>query len=280
MDAATQVRMGVQVTAIAAVRAASTVRGYARVLDVGPLAALNAEVIAARAMAATSQAEYQRLQALAAMDQAASARAVEAARAQAAADAARVGLASGRIGLEWGAGVAALSEAQRAQLLSDLAAGRAALVRVDAPGVEGTGLDGPVSRVTLRPRDNAPAIATTRLGGAAGADARLQTAGLLVVVRGGAVKGLPTGRLIRADLEAGAPQSGFLLPRTALLRSGDKVTVYVRTERDTFQSREVVGARSIPQGWFVTGGFTGEEMIVSEGAASLLAVDRGPVEAE
>ncbi len=275
MDAATQARMGVQVTAITTVRAASTVRGYARVMDVGPLAALNAEVTAARAMASTSQAEYRRLQALAAMDQAASARAVDMARAQAAADAARSGLASGRIGLEWGAGVGQLSEGERTKLLSDIATGRAALVRVDAPGV-----DGSVSRVTLHLDNDGSSIPTTRLGAAGAADARLQTAGVLVVVRGTAVKALPAGRLIQADLETGASRTGFLLPRSALLRSGGSVSVYVRTARDTFQPREVVGARSITQGWFVTEGFTSGEMIVSEGAASLLAADRGPVEAE
>ena len=275
MDAATQARMGVKVTAITSVRAPKTVQGFGRVLDVSPLAALNADVSAAAAAAAASHAELQRLVALAAADQAASAKAVEAARALAASDAARSALAAGRIGLEWGAGIARLSQAQRGQLVSDVAAGRAAVVRIDTPNADRAG-----GRVFLRAVDDGSRIAATRIGPAASADARLQTAGVLVVVRGAAARALPMGRLLQADVEAGAPEQGFLLPRGAIIRSGEALQVYVRTAADRFEKRDVIGARPIGEGWLAPAGFAVGDMIVSEGAASVMAAERGPVEAE
>jgi hypothetical protein len=275
MDAATQSRMGVRVTAIEVTNAPQTVQGFARVMDVGPLAALDAEVGAARAAAAASQAEYRRLAALAAADQAASVRAVEAARAQAEADSARVALASRRIGLEWGAGIARLSAAQRARLLSDIAMGRAALIRVDAPETEQG-----ATRVLLDTNEAAAPTVAASLGPAAGADPRLQTAGILAIVRGEAAGVLRPGRLIRAEVEIGAALPGVLLPRGALIRSGESLWAYVRTADDAFERREVVGAHAIEQGWFAPSGFAAGEIVVSEGAASLMAAERGPVEAE
>jgi hypothetical protein len=99
MDTDTQVRMGVKVAPVLAGKAPQHIAGYAKVMDVGSLAAIESEVSAAVATAASSQEEYRRLQALAAHAQAASARSVAAARAQAASDAARARLA-GRARIE------------------------------------------------------------------------------------------------------------------------------------------------------------------------------------
>jgi hypothetical protein len=274
MDAATQQRTGVVVSPIEAVNAPRSIEGYARVMDVGPLAAIDAEVGAAQSAAIASREEYRRLQALAAADQAASVRAVEAARAQASADGARAELAARRIGLEWGPGLVRLSPAQRSQLLSDVAAGRAALMRVDASGASQG-----ARRVLLRP-DAGQAISATILGAAGGADPRLQTAGVLAVVRGGEAARLPAGRLIGAQIEVSGAEPGFLLPSAAIIRTENAMWVYARVGADVFERRAVQGAHAIDRGWFAPAGFAAGDMIVTDGAASLLAAERGPVEAE
>jgi hypothetical protein len=274
MDAATQLRTGVVVSAIEAINAPRSVVGYARVMDVGPLAAIDAEVGAAQSAAVASREEYRRLQALAAADQAASVRAVEAARAQAGADSARAELASRRIGLEWGPGLVRLSPAQRSQLLSDIAAGRAALMRVDASAASQG-----ARRVLLRPDAGQPIVATI-LGAAGGAEPRLQTAGVLAVVRGGEAARLPAGRLIGAEIELGGAEPGFLLPSAAIIRTENAMWVYVRKSADTFERRGVQGGRAIDRGWFAPTGFSSGDVIVTDGAASLLAAERGPVEVE
>lgn len=274
MDAATQQRTGVVVSVVEPVNVPRAVTGYARVLDVGPLAAIDAEGGAAQSAAVASREEYRRLQALAAADQAASLRSVEAARAQATADGARAELALRRIGLEWGPGLARLSPTQRSQLLSDAASGRAALMRIDAPG----GSEG-ARRVLLQP-DEGTVIAASILGAAGGADPRLQTAGVLAVVRGGDATRLPAGRFIRAQLELGDAEAGFLLPSAAIVRADNAMWVYVRASEGIFQRRAVEGARAIDRGWFAPTGFAANDMIVTDGAASLLAAERGPASAE
>lgn len=275
MDVETQARMSVNAAPLAASAAPQTAAGFARVMDVGPLAAIESEMSAAEAAASASQEEYHRLAALAAQDQAASARSVEAARAQAATDAARAKLAGRRIGLEWGASLERMSQAERSRLLTDIAAGRAALLRIDTPSASTK-----IAKVSVRlEKDGAP-IAVAILGQSAGADARLQTTGLLGLVRGDAVATLPTGRLLQAEVDLGAAETGFLIPASALIRADGAVLVYVRTGKDTFERRDVGAGRPVAKGWFISDGFAAGDQVVIDGAASLLAAERGPVEAE
>jgi hypothetical protein len=275
MDAETQAKMGVKVAAPVAAVAAQTLQGFARVMDVGPLAAIESEVSAAEAAAAASSEEHRRLAALAAQDQAASARSVEAAKAQAAADAARVSLATRRIGLEWGPALERMPDGERSRLLTDIAAGRAVLLRIDAPGATAK-----VTRASVRADRDAASIPVAIIGPAAAADARLQTAGLLGLVRGAAAQTLPTGRLMQADLELGATEEGFALPESALLRAEGSVFVYMKTGPDTFARREVADGRATANGWFVAEGFKPDEQVVVDGAASLLAAEQGPAEVD
>jgi hypothetical protein len=275
MDTDTQVRMGVKVAPVLAGKAPQHIAGYAKVMDVGSLAAIESEVSAAVATAASSQEEYRRLQALAAHDQAASARSVEAARAQAASDAARARLAGRRIGLEWGASIENMSASARSALLTDIASGRAALLRIDAAGATEK-----VTRVTVQPEESGAPITVAIIGQAAGAEAKLQTAGLLGLVRGTAAQALPTGRLLQADLEMGRAVEGFLIPAGALVRTDNSLWVYMKTGEVTFAKRDVGAGRALGDGWFVAEGFKPDEQIVVEGAGSLLAAEHGPVEAE
>ena len=275
MDADTHARMGVRAAPLAASNAARQADGFARVMDVGPLAAIESEVSTAVAAASASNEEYRRLVTLAAQDQAASARSVEAARAQAAADAARAKLAGRRIGREWGPALESMSGGERSRLLTDIASGRAALLRVDAPGANYK-----VTGSSVKLDKDSPAIPMKIIGQAATADARLQTTGLLGIVRGDAAAPLTAGRLLQANLELGSMEAGLLIPDSALIRADGGIFVYVKTGVDTFERREVDKGRVAPGGWFVTEGLAAIEQVVIDGAASLLAAEAGPIEAE
>jgi hypothetical protein len=272
LPSASQARLGVRVQRLAAVSMPRVVAGFARVLDTGSLAALDAEIGAARAAATASNAELRRVQGLAAADQAASARSVDAARAQAEADDARATLASRRLGLEWGPGLARQTPAARSQLLRDLARGDSALLRIDL-----------LSRVALpsRPRLRvypdaaARPVGAAALGPAASADARLQTPGILAVVRGAEVARLPAGLLVRAEAESASADVGTVLPRGALIRSGGAVWAYVQTGPEVFVRRRLADARPVATGWFVASGFRAGDMVVAEGAATLFAAEVG-----
>ncbi|MBQ1540662.1 MAG: hypothetical protein IIZ63_01560 [Caulobacteraceae bacterium] len=268
LDAAAQHRLGVAVSPLAAATRSARADGLARVLDAGPLAVLDADIAAASAAASASRAEADRTRALHAADAAMSAKAMEAAAAQARADAAKLTLLRRRLDLEWGPAIGRLSDARRGALIGDLAAGRAALVRIDSARGEGQGASGPVE-IDLGPLGRATAVV---LGPARAAEARLQSPGVIGKVTGPQASRLAAGLTAPARLSGGKAAGGVMLPRGALLRAEGTVFVYVRTAPTRFERRVVEGGTPDPAGLFVTSGFRpGEAVAVSGGAALLTA---------
>ena len=274
MDAATQRRLGLVTAPLVAARQTGASSGFARVLDAGPLAILDADIAAAQAALAASQAEATRTRTLNAEDQTVSRRVAQAAAAQARADSARLQLLRRRLGLEWGQGVSGLSDVARGRLVSELAAGRAALVRIDAAGGissarHAIGLDlGPDGRATANV-----------LGPARTSDPRLQTTGALALVRGAVASRLGAGAVLPARIETGGAAAGVTLPREALVRREGQTLAYVRRDAGSFERRTVAGGIAGPGGIFVASGFRPGEAVVIKGAAQLLAAET-PVEEE
>ncbi len=274
LDAATQKRLGIATAPLAAANRGAAVRGFARAVDAVPLATLDADIAAAAAALAASQAEANRTRALNAADQTVSKKAAEAAAAQARADGAKLALLRRRLGLEWGPSIASMSEARRGRLIADLAAGRATLVRIDsAAGIS-----------TLR------GVATIDVGGGASAraailgparvgDPRLQSTGLLALVTGPQAMALGVGAVAPASIAAGAGAQGVLIPREALLRTTGQTFAYVRRDAASFERRAVAGGISDPAGLFVTTGFRPGDSVVVKGAAQLFAAET-PSQAE
>ncbi|MBW8812843.1 MAG: hypothetical protein JF588_05400 [Caulobacterales bacterium] len=275
LDAATQQRLGVQTAPLAAARRGATLSGFARTLDPSPLAVLDADIATAAAALAASQAEAQRTRSLNAADQSVSKHVAETAAAQARGDAIKLGLLRRRLGLEWGPSIQALSDARRGRLVADLAAGRAALVRIDAAGALATAPRG-VADIDLGPAGVARA---TVLGPARQSDPRLQSAGLLALVTGPQALRLGIGATAPASLGAGAAANGVVVPREALLRTGGQTFAYVRRDAASFDRRPIVGGLPDPAGLFVAQGFRPGEAVVTKGAAQLFAAET-PAKAE
>jgi hypothetical protein len=264
-----QQKLGLKSESLKARTSAASLSGFIKVLDPGPLAQLDSDIDTADAAAQASQAEYDRSQALNKDGQAVATKQVEAARLQARADALKLSLLRRRVGLEWGDGVARLSGRQRAELLADVGAGRAALIRIDTPSGEGLAglktveLDlGPLGRVRA-----------TVLGTARAADPRLLSPGVIATARGPGVRSLQVGLSAPVKLTAAAAASGVLVPRAALLRSGGETWVYVRTASDTFLRKEVEHGRSDTDGLFAPEGLKAGEQVVTQGAAALFAAE-------
>jgi hypothetical protein len=276
LPAETQQKLGLRSEPLKAKASAATLSGFVKVLDPGPLAQLDSDIDAADAAAQASQAEFERSQTLNKDGQAVAAKQVEAARAQARADATKLASMRRRLGLEWGDGVARLSGRQRAQLLADVAAGRAALVRIDTPS--GEGLAG-LKTVEL---DLGPlgAVRATVLGTARAADPRLLSPGVIAMARGAGVRSLQVGLSSPVTLTASAPVKGVVAPRAALLRSDGKTWVYVRTGPESFLRKEVEDGRSDPAGLFAPAGLKAGEQVVTQGAAALFAAETNVAEEE
>ena len=271
LDASQQTRMGVVVSALGAAQPSGGTATIARVLDPGPLLALDSELGAALASWNASHAEAERTRKLFGEDRTASARALEAAASQAQADLQRVESARRRILLEWGDGVADLAAARRSALLNEVARVHAELIRVELP----VGVSAPKSGTTLDVQVNldGPNIPTVVLGTMPAADPRLQTRGVLVELKGD-LANLAIGRMLTARIPASAePGHAVLIPRGALVRKASRVWVYVQTAPTTFIRREVSGYQPMSDGWIVHSGFGTGDRVVSGGAAALLAVE-------
>jgi len=270
LEQADQQRLGVAASELQAAEVAATEQALGQVLDTGPLAQLDSAVAVAVAAAAASNAEARRVASLAADNQNASQRALETARAKAEADAAELRLARQRLALEWGPGLAKLEPAARGALLEAIAAGRAALLRIDPLRADGA-VSGTVS---LRPDPSQPSIATESLGPAARVDPRMQTPALLAMVRGSAAADLRPGRVVAAEIDSGRRETGVIIPRSALVRTDGATWAYLQVADDRFERREVTGGRVVDAGWFLGSGFQAGERVVDHGAGSLLAVER------
>jgi hypothetical protein len=275
LDAATQARLGIATAPLAAATRSAAVRGFARAVDAVPLATLDSDIATAAAALAASQAEAQRTRALNAADQTVSKKVAEAAAAQARADAAKLALLRRRLGLEWGPQVLAMSDAARGRLVAELAAGRATLVRIDS----GAGIAQLRGAATIDVRAGAVAHAAI-LGPARVGDPRLQSTGLLALVRGPQAMALGVGAVAPASIAAGGAAGGVLIPRAALLRTGGQTFAYVRRDAASFERRAVAGGVSDPAGLFVAAGFRPGEPVVVKGAAQLFAAEHPSQEAE
>jgi hypothetical protein len=266
MDAATQARLGVATQALAAADRGATTSGFARALDPGPLAQLDSDIATAEAAAAASKAEADRTRTLNAADQTVSKQAAEAAAATARSDALKVQLLHHRVGLEWSPAIARWGDARRSKLVADIAAGRAALVRIDSAA----GLSTPAGgAVTLEPPGGGEVRAVV-LGPMRTGDPRLQSTGLLALVTGPQAERFGAGTVAPAML-ASAASHGVVIPREALLRTGGRTYAYVRRDATDFERRELPAVLGDPQGLFVSEGFRPGEAVVTKGASQLFA---------
>jgi hypothetical protein len=259
---------GIELTPLAAANRRGASQGYARALDLSPLASIASDIVTAQAAVDASQAELKRLETLSAADQAASQREVEAARAQATADKAKLALACQRITLEYGAGLSRLGCGAMAGLVRDAASGNAALLRIDMPG----GTPAPGASVTIG--EGASAAQVRVLGPAATGDTQLQTAGALALLRGRAAREAQVGRVLNASAPSGASRSGVMVPRDAIVRADSGLFVYRSLGKGGFERVSLDGAEASDAGWFVpTGALKPGDSIVTSGAGTLLGLE-------
>ena len=275
LDAATVRRLAIATTPARAMTQGAIATGYARVLDPIPLAQLDSDIAIAASAASASAAEAARSRALFAADVTVSRKVAEAATMQARGDTARLVLLRRRLGLEWGPAIGRLGDARRSALVGALAAGRAALVRIDSAG--GAGQAG-LRLVTLDLGDLG-AVTATILGPARAADPRLQSPGLIARVSGAKAGLLSTGLSVPAKI-GGTARTGVAIPAAAVLRVSGGTWAYVQTKPGIFVRRPLGGLMPAPAGLFAATGVRPGEAVVTRGAATLYAAEQGGGPAE
>jgi hypothetical protein len=270
LGAATQRRLGVAVQAANPARRAAQIDAFAKVLDPEPLVQLDSDLATAEAAAAASHAEAGRARALHAADGSVAAKDLEAAEAQGRADALKVQMLRRRIGLEWGPGVARMSDVSRGRLARGLADGRIALVHVDTHNDDGQ----PGARV-VRIDVGDGSVRGLVLGPARAAEPRLQSSGLIVEVTGHAAILLSVGLTQSAHIETRGLETGVLVPRSAIIRHRGLDWVYVQLGPDRFERRMLENPVPEADGFFIVRGLSPGDPIVTAGAAAVFTAEQG-----
>lgn len=271
---AEQQKLGIETVTLVEVSVAPSAPAFVRVLDPGALAALDADLTAASAAASASARERERLTRLYSQDASASRQAMEAAAAQAAVDAARYTALTRQMAIEWAPAIAGLKTDARSALIDDLVAGRAALLRADAHVAPDM-----VAKVTLSVAAETVASADV-LGRAGAVNPRLQTLGVLAVLKGDAAHTAPPGLLVNGRVFETGEARGVVIPRSAVVRLDGDDWAYVKTAGETFERREIADAVRIDAGWFVAKGFAPGDAVVVRNAGSLLGAERADESAE
>ena len=264
-----QARLGVRTQALTRQTRTGQIDAFAKVLDPGPLAALETDLEAAEAAAVASAAEAKRAQALNAAGGGVAKKDTEAAVSQARSDAAHRALLRQRIGLEWGPGLARLSDARRRALIADLARGEAALVHVDTPNN-----DGQADARTVEIDVGSGSAHGVVLGAARAAEPRLQSSGLIAEVKGRSAVLLSTGLIQSAHINTKASAPGVVIPREAVIRFEGSDWAYVRRTASAFERRRIDSPQPEEAGLFVTQGFRPGDAVVVQGAAELFGMEQ------
>ena len=250
------------------VKLAPEIQGFGRVLDPAPLVALVSEIEAARVAATASEKEFARVQKLHSENANASAQAVETAEAAMQRDRTQLAAAQAHLLVGWGR--ALTRQADLAALLRALAAGDAALVRIDVLSGEAPAQPPAVARVgPLANEGQLHEVAV--LGVAPSADPSAQGTGYLAVWR---TDPLPPGTALRAVLPApGEPKNVLVLPRSAFVRHEGGVFIYAQTAEGGFERRLVTTGPTLATGIVVTDGVAAGDKVVVTGAQQLLATE-------
>ena len=265
LDAAAQKRIGLKVDNPAAAQWLSEIKGYGRVLDPAPIAALVSDLVSAHVTTRASQQELERLKTLAEQNNA-SARALQAAEAAANRDQLLVDSLRTRLILGWGQAI--LASADPPTFVRSLTTGESALVRIDLPA--GQTLKTPPESARLVPLNDEDHPLTAAFFGAAPAlDPLTQGQGFLFLLQGRTVA---PGAAVTGYLRtSGEPLNGVIVPRAAALRHDGKAWVYVQAGDDSFSRREITLDRPTEDGWFISDGVGGNERLVVGGAQTILS---------
>jgi hypothetical protein len=246
------------------------IKGYGRVVDPAPLAALVNELITAQAAAPASALEWERQKTLSAQGNT-SARALQAAEAAAQHDQLATQSTRDRIMLGWGAALAGRNDLTNfVQLLTSR---QTVLLRVDLPGGESLATPPPGARVvTLSGKTTQAKF----LGPVTDVDPVIQGQGFVFSVQPNELS-LAPGQAVTVWLQLpGEPTAGVIIPRDSVVRLEGAGWIYVMNKEkggEAFTRKKIQLDRPADNGWFVeaAGGVKTNDYLVVTGAQTLLS---------
>ncbi|MYN16786.1 metal transporter [Rugamonas sp. FT107W] len=276
---------GIEIAPLAAQVTGVARTAYASIIDLQPffdlaqrLAAAQAEREIVSGQARTSQAQYERVQALYRDDRNMSEKSVQEAQTLALSDQARMranditrGALLASLRQQFGDVLAQAAAQPATALFRQLSSSKAVVARVtsatmdNVPFPERIALDTPEGR----------RVAARQLSPSPQADPALQGVSYLYLVE----RSIPTGTRTFAHVAAaasGPAVAGVAIPGNAIVWYGGQRWSYVRTAPDRYTRRPVSATDEYPDGVVVTKGFHAGEAVVIRGAQLLLSEEQRP----
>jgi hypothetical protein len=265
LDAATQMRLGLQLAMPAATQWQPESKAYGVVMDPAVLAAAIAELASTRVTVDASDKEYQRQKTLAAQNNS-SARALESAQASATHDDLAWTSELARFKAAWGS---ALAE-KGAEIASQIASNQAALVRIDLPAGENLPAT-PTSASLILSTDETNAVDAVFFDAINGVDLQTQGQSFFFLVKG---RTLPPNAAVTGFLKMpGEPVNGVTVPAAAVLRYEGKGWIYAQTGTNQFMREGIPLDYPVENGWFVPDASRATNNIVIVGAQAVLSAE-------
>ncbi|MCX6914937.1 MAG: hypothetical protein NT167_18110 [Verrucomicrobia bacterium] len=260
--------LGILVKSPVAFQMSLELKGYGKVLDPAPLAALATELAAAQATYSASSNELARLQTLEGQGNA-SARALQTAEAAAQRNRLAIQSARERVTLSWGKAVA--DQQDLGAWVRSLTSLEAALVRVDLPVGDALKAQPTGARIDTLSGQSAEA---EFLEPAPSVDPQMQGRGFLFLLKPNS-PGLTVGEAVVGHVKIpGEPLAGVIIPRDAVVRTEGAGWVYVlNSAGEAFTRVQVALDHPTEAGWFVTKGVAAGEYVVVTGAQQLLSFE-------
>ena len=269
LDAETQNRIGLKVESPLAAQWQPELKGYGRVLDPAPLAALMADLVQAHVAMETSQREFERLKTLAEQNNA-SVRAMQTAEAAAKRD--QVTVESRRTKLALGWGKAILERGDPPAFVRSLTTGEPTLVRVDLPA--GESLKSPPSSARLVSlSDSEHPVTAEFFDTTATVDPQTQGQGFLFLIPRKSPGFSPNAAVTGYVKIPGDSLNGVTVPRGAVIRFQGKAWIYLQTNDSEFMRREISLDHPTENGWFVQSGVADKDRIVVNGGQTILSTE-------
>lgn len=259
--------------ATAPVEAASyrqQVSGYGVVTALDAIGQSVADVVTAEAAASQSTAAAARAKDLSTgADAAVSRETYETAEAKAAADQAALALASRKADATFGLNAPWHNAAQRAAIMARLQSGRTVLVRVTFP----LGSTVAPKSLTISRMGAESKSWTTNTVWDAPADPAIPGHAVFALLDG---SDLAQGERVTASVPVGAAQSGAIVPASALVLGESDAWAYVQTGVNTYQRTHIDITHPMGNGYFVPGGVSAGQKVVTSGAGLLYAHEINP----